>query len=139
MTSGLYTEVQPGSYVLMDADYNANQADPRAPVLQQPLTVLCTVISAFDSHVVLDAGLKSMSAESGLPVAIEPGWRVTGISDEHVTMAPSPGARLLAVGDRCRLIPGHCDPTVNLHDWIVVTRGDTVDAVWPVDARGAMF
>jgi len=136
----VYTEVQPGSYVLMDADYHANAADPLAPAFGQALTVLATVISVHTTHVVLDAGLKALSAECGLPQSTEAGWKTCGISDEHVVMRPDgEGGRSLSLGDRFRLMPSHCDPTVNLHDWIVVMRDDTVDAVWPVDARGAMF
>ena len=139
LASKVYTEVQPGSYVLMDADYSANRRDLRDPTLRQALYVLCTVISVRAGHAVLDAGLKSMSAESGLPQSAEPGWSVISMSDEHVVIEPDGSGRALAVGDKLRLIPSHCDPTVNLHDWVVVMRGETVEAVWPIDARGAMF
>ncbi len=140
LAAGLWTEVQPGSYVLMDADYAANQADPGAPVLRQALEVLCTVITVRARHAVLDAGLKAFSVDSGLPVPPpELGWRVRGLSDEHAVLVPEAVAVPLAVGDRLRMVPGHCDPTVNLHDWIVAHRNGRVEQVWQVDARGALF
>ncbi|MEK9775382.1 MAG: DSD1 family PLP-dependent enzyme, partial [Quisquiliibacterium sp.] len=61
------------------------------------------------------------------------------LSDEHLVLTPEPGAQPLQVGDKIRVVPGHCDPTVNLHDWIVAVRGNQVEQVWPVDARGALF
>lgn len=137
--SGVFTEVQPGSYVLMDADYAANEVDPRAPALGQALSVLATVMSVQAGHVVLDAGLKALSTDSGPPVSMEPGWRVGSLSDEHATLMSSGSGRSLALGDRVRLIPGHCDPTVNLHDWMLAVRKERVEAVWPVAARGAVF
>lgn len=138
LATGAWTEVQPGSYVLMDADYAANEPQPGAPVLRQALEVLCTVITVRPSHAVLDAGLKAFATDSGLPVSCEAGWTVRGLSDEHTVLVPGPDASPLQVGAKLRLIPGHCDPTVNLHDWIVAHRAGRVQAVWPVDARGAM-
>jgi D-serine deaminase-like pyridoxal phosphate-dependent protein len=139
LASGIYNEVQPGSYVLMDADYGANQLDPDAPMLQQALSVLCTVITARSTHAVLDGGLKAFAVDSGLPVPVVPGWKARGLSDEHAVIVPSEGARVLQVGEKIHLTPGHCDPTVNLHDWIVAVRGGRVEALWSVDARGALF
>jgi D-serine deaminase-like pyridoxal phosphate-dependent protein len=138
--TGVYTEVQPGSYVLMDADYFANQPDPQAPALRQALTVHCQVISERPGQVVLDAGLKAFSVDSGLPVPLAEGWRAVSISDEHLVLRPSgEGARAtLALGDTLQVVPGHCDPTVNLHDHLVAHRAGRVEAVWPVDARGAL-
>ncbi|MEM6679083.1 MAG: DSD1 family PLP-dependent enzyme [Pseudomonadota bacterium] len=137
--SGLWTEIQPGSYVFMDADYAAN--DTEAPY-EHALFVLAGIMSRRPGHGVVDAGLKALSGESGLPLlAGVPGGRLTGLSDEHATLAlPDPGPLL---GDAVRIIPAHCDPTVNLHDWIVAFRerpeGAVVEAVWPVDARGRVF
>jgi len=130
LTSGVYTELQCGSYALMDADYGRNETDRP---FRNALFVLATVIShPVLSRAVCDAGLKSLTAESGLPVI----YGVTGVTyvkatDEHGTLELSPEAKI-EVGDKIRLIPGHCDPTVNLHDWLVACRGDKVDAVWPV-------
>lgn len=137
--SGLYTEVQPGSYVLMDVDYASNDADPELPPLRHALFALCTVISVAPGHAVLDGGLKAFAVDQGLPRMVLPGWRVKGLSDEHAVIVPEPGTKPLAVGDKVRLIPGHCDPTVNLHDWLVAFRGESVSDVWPVSARGALF
>lgn len=137
--SGLYTEVQPGSYVLMDLDYAANQGEAADPPLRHALTVLCTVISVAPDHAVLDGGLKAFSVDQGLPRMLTAGWSVKGLSDEHAVIVPDAGTPALSVGDKVQLIPGHCDPTVNLHDWIVATRAGEVREVWPVEARGALF
>ena len=140
VASGVFTEVQPGSYALMDLDYRVNEADPSVPAMRQAVGVLVAVMSVRDSHAVLDGGLKSLSVDSGLPAMRLPGWRVRGVSDEHTVIEPLGGARApvpLPLGARCVLDPGHCDPTVNLHDWVVAYRGDRVDAVWPVLPRSA--
>lgn len=137
--SGVYTEVQPGSYVLMDNDYIKNTLDSDTPILNNTLYVLCTVMSMCPTHAVLDGGLKTFAVDSGLPKIITPGWVVKSISDEHTTIVPVPDATPLKVGDKVKLIPGHCDPTVNLHDWIVAIRKDTVEELWPISARGALF
>lgn len=137
--SGVYTEVQPGTYALMDADYACNQLDPAAPVLQQALFGLCTVISVCASHAVIDGGLKAFATDSGLPRMLQAGWTVKSVSDEHIVIEPGPDAAPVAIGDKLRLIPGHCDPTINLHDWLVAYRSSTVEDLWPVSARGALF
>ena len=133
MISGVYTELQCGSYVFMDADYGRNDT---AYPFRNALFVLASVISAATpSHAVCDAGLKSLTAESGLPVAFDaPGITYIKATDEHGTLQVSPQASVKP-GDKLKLIPGHCDPTVNLHDWLVACRGDKVEALWPV-ARG---
>ena len=150
VASGVYTEVQPGSYALMDLDYRANEADTSAPAMRQAIGVLVAVMSVRGSRAVLDGGLKSLSVDSGLPAMRLPGWRVRGVSDEHTVIEPlgaglpegaagSPpaGVAALGLGERCVLDPGHCDPTVNLNDWVVAHRGDRVEAVWPVLPRSA--
>ncbi|MSP67417.1 MAG: DSD1 family PLP-dependent enzyme [Alphaproteobacteria bacterium] len=140
--SGVYTEIQPGSYALFDRDYSDNEpvTEPGVPQFQNALFVLATVMSATrPEHAVCDAGLKSMSFESGMPrVRGRPGIQYRGPSDEHGVLALLDGAKV-AVGDRLHLIPGHVDPTVNLHDWIVATRSGRVEEVWPVVARGMVF
>ena len=60
-------------------------------------------------------------------------------SDEHGVIAVPAGIPNLRVGDKLRLVPGHCDPTVNLYDWLVGVRGERVECVWPVSARGALL
>jgi D-serine deaminase-like pyridoxal phosphate-dependent protein len=64
---------------------------------------------------------------------------MTNVSDEHAVLHRTGDGRALALGDKALIIPSHCDPTVNLHDWIVAVRRGTVEAAWPVDARGAVF
>ncbi|RTL49655.1 MAG: DSD1 family PLP-dependent enzyme [Bradyrhizobiaceae bacterium] len=133
LASGIYTELQCGSYALMDADYMRNET---ASPFVNALFILTTVIShAAPTRAVCDAGLKSMSLESGLPLVFgRDGVTYVKATDEHgqIEIAP-PGT--IAIGDRLRLVPGHCDPTVNLHDWIVAARSGKVEAVWRV-ARG---
>jgi D-serine deaminase-like pyridoxal phosphate-dependent protein len=137
LASGVYSEIQPGSYIFMDADYDRN-AWGEQPHFVQSLFVLTTVMSnAGAGRVVVDAGLKASSVDSGLPL-IDGGGPLTYVnpSDEHGVVLVPPGAVAPRLGDRLRLIPGHCDPTVNLYDWLVAVRADRVEAVWPVSARG---
>jgi D-serine deaminase-like pyridoxal phosphate-dependent protein len=140
VASGVYTEIQPGSYALMDLDYHANQADPAVPAMRQAIGVLMSVMSTHRTHAVLDGGLKAVSVDSGAPAPRLPGWRVRNVSDEHTVIEPVDApvaAPLPALGERCMLDPGHCDPTMNLHDHVVACRGDRVEAVWPVLPRSA--
>ena len=129
--SGAYDEVQAGSYAFMDADYG--RVEGLEP-WENALFVLASVVSTGPGRAVLDAGLKSMSGESGPPRPAGRDLAVTALSDEHTQLA-DPGGTLRA-GDRLRLIPGHCDPTVNLHDHYVCLRDGLVEALWPVTARG---
>jgi len=129
--TGFWTEIQPGSYVLMDADYALND---EPPPFAQALHVLGRVISSHPDRVVLDAGHKAVSVDSGPPVAPD-GLEPIGLSDEHAILAVAGGAPP-ALGAPIRLVPGHCDPTVNLHDWIVGVRGGVVADVFAVEARG---
>jgi D-serine deaminase-like pyridoxal phosphate-dependent protein len=137
--SGVYNEVQPGSYVFMDTDYARNERDPRAPRFDHSLFVLTTVMSARGDRATLDAGLKACSTDSGLPAAAFDGWKVSNISDEHTVLHRIGPVPSLALGEKVLLIPSHCDPTVNLHDSLVAVRRGVVEAVWAVDARGAVF
>jgi D-serine deaminase-like pyridoxal phosphate-dependent protein len=138
-TSGVYHELQAGSYIFMDADYAKNDwTESGIPRFEHSLFVWATVMSKPSAaHAVVDAGLKASSVDSGMPRV----WEVEGAeylkaSDEHGVLKLAPGARV-ALGDKLRLIPGHCDPTVNLYDDLVCVRGGKVEAVWPVAARGA--
>jgi 3-hydroxy-D-aspartate aldolase len=137
--SGLYTELQPGSYVFMDADYGRNTIAGGDAVFAQSLYVWTTVMSHPTSdRAVVDAGLKAFAVDSGLPVIARcDGVAVVKASDEHAVLAIDSRSAGVHLGDKLRLIPGHCDPTVNLHDWIVGVRDGTVECVWPVSARGA--
>jgi len=138
--SGLYNELQAGSYVFMDADYVKNRkADGELlDTFEHSLFVLATVLSVpTDSRAVVDAGLKSHSVDSGLPTLHDAeDIRYAGASDEHGTLDLSESNRRYRVGEVVKLIPGHCDPTVNLHDWYVCIRNDRVESLWPVAARG---
>ncbi len=140
--SGVYTEIQPGSYVFMDADYGRNIGPDGQPerVFEQSLFILATVMSrARPGRAVVDVGLKAHSVDSGMPVVADvPGARYTRPSDEHGVIEFD-GPATVPLGQKIRLIPGHCDPTVNLYDWFVCYRGEHVEALWPITARGAFY
>lgn len=133
--SGVYNEMQAGSYIFMDADYARN--NPR-PEFEQSLFVLSTVMSAArDGVAVVDCGHKGIAIDSGLPLAHgREDIDFVGASDEHGTLALR--GTSLKVGEVLRLVPGHCDPTVDRYDWYVGMRGQRVDCVFPVAARGMM-
>lgn len=143
LASGVYTEIQPGSYIFMDADYGSN-AYTGTLRFAHGLFIATTVMSvAARDRVVVDAGLKSMAVDSGLPwVWDDDGARSTALqyvaaNDEHGIVKPIGTAHALpALGARMMLVPGHCDPTLNLYDEIVCMRAGVVEAVWPVSARG---
>src|SRR6266446_2048890 len=139
--SRVFNEIQPGSYVFMDADYNRSLWEEGWPRFEQSLFVLATVMSArFPGHAVLDAGLKASSVDSGLPQVHErPGVEYVKASDEHGVLKIAAGARAPVLGEKLLLVPGHCDPTVNLYDWLVCSRKGRVEALWPVTARGAVW
>jgi 3-hydroxy-D-aspartate aldolase len=145
--SGVYNELQAGSYIFMDADYARNRKPDGTPfdTFEHALFVLTTVMSRpNDERAVVDAGHKSAAVDSGPPAPFNlPGVVYTRPSDEHGVLR-SEGGRLPQRGDKLLLVPGHCDPTVNLHDWYVCMRGlhgadPRVEAVWPISARGAVF
>jgi len=138
--SGVYTELQPGSYVFMDADYQRNALAPDQHHFEQSLFVLAAVMSVpVRERAVVDAGLKALAVDSGLPLVYGArGLTYVKASDEHGVLKVAPDAQPPRRGDRLWLIPGHCDPTVNLYDWIVGMRGTRVECVWPVAARGAL-
>jgi D-serine deaminase-like pyridoxal phosphate-dependent protein len=137
--SGLYTEIQAGSYVLMDADYQRNTLADDEATLENALTVLCTVISERPGQIVVDGGLKAFAVDSGLPIALNSDLLVKGISDEHTVIEVRNRALQPLIGRKIELIPGHCDPTVNLHrEFVVHEHGDVV-ARWPIAAQGALF
>jgi 3-hydroxy-D-aspartate aldolase len=136
--SGVYNELQCGSYVFMDADYERVRTEDggRPGGFENALFVLTSVMSRpARGRAVCDAGLKSLSTDSGLPRVFDrEGVAYVGVSDEHGSLS-DPGDTL-RVNDRIRLVPGHCDPTCNLHDWYVCVRNGRVEALWPVTARG---
>jgi len=138
--SHVFTELQPGSYIFMDADYGRNALARDQHAFEQSLYVLSTVMSVpTPSRAVVDAGLKALAVDSGPPlVHVSRGLEYTKASDEHGVLDVDTTRASPAIGDRVWLIPGHCDPTVNLYDWIVGMRGERVECLWPVAARGAV-
>lgn len=139
--SGVYTELQAGSYLFMDVDYAVikDESGHDYSEFEHSLFVLSTIMSvAGDSWVVADAGLKSYSGEKGPPrVHNGPGLSVVSMSDEHGKIAVSQGSHKPILGEKILLIPGHCDPTINLHNWYVGVRNGRVEEIWEIDARGA--
>lgn len=138
--SGVFNEVQAGSYAFMDRDYADNRYGTGDVVFEHALFVRTTVMSRpAATRAVVDAGLKASSVDSGMPrVWRRDDLRYLKASDEHgVIEAPSSSA--IALGDALMLVPGHCDPTFNLYDELVCIRGDKVEAVWPISARGALL
>jgi 3-hydroxy-D-aspartate aldolase len=122
--SGVYTELQCGSYIFMDADYGRNLDRDGAPTkaFESSLFVWATVMSRpTEDRAIVDAGLKALA------------------SDEHGRLGISGATNRLQIGDKIRLVPGHCDPTVNLYDWYVGIRGNRVEQLWPITARGAVY
>ncbi len=120
------TEIQAGSYVLMDTAYGHLDLPFR-----QALAIVATVISVSDGWAVADCGLKALGMDHGDPTVI--GHTVWYCSDEHVTFGPG---QPVAVGDRVRIWPAHIDPTVAYHERMHLARGDEVVDTWAVDLRG---
>jgi len=138
--SGVWHELQPGSYVFMDADYGRNARDGGEIAFEQSLFVIAAVMSVPTAgRAVCDAGLKAFAFDSGPPaVHARAGLAYAKASDEHGVLDVGAGAVPVTLGERLWLVPGHCDPTVNLYDWIVGVRDGRVEAVWPIEARGAL-
>ncbi|MFZ8959373.1 MAG: DSD1 family PLP-dependent enzyme, partial [Paracoccaceae bacterium] len=142
-TSGVYNELQCGSYAFMDADYgrildeNGNRIDRGE--WENALFILTSVMShAKADKAIVDAGLKAQSVDSGLPVIYgRDDVEYVKCSDEHGVVADPKG--VLAINEKLRLVPGHCDPTCNVHDWYVGVRGGKVEVVWPISARGKAY
>ncbi|SUA92508.1 DSD1 family PLP-dependent enzyme [Pandoraea pulmonicola] len=140
--SGVYTEIQPGSYVFLDGHYGSLEwrDDWR---FRHGLFLASTIMSTARAGIVVcDAGLKSVATDSGLPrfwssqQAGKPHYRTA--SDEHgVLELASPDEDGDAwLGEPILLVPGHCDPTVNLYDRYVAVRHGRVEGLWPIEARG---
>jgi len=142
-TSGVYNELQCGSYAFMDADYG-RVLDSQGNRLDQAewenaLFILTSVMSHARADVAIcDAGLKAQSVDSGLPVVFgRDDVRYVKCSDEHGVIEDPAG--VLRINEKLRLVPGHCDPTCNVHDWYVGLRGRKVETLWPVSARGKAY
>lgn len=145
--SGVYGELQASSFMFMDADYAANERDPAQPQFEHALFVKTQVISTHADRAICDAGHKSHAIDSGLPrvlaVSADTELEYFNGGDEHGVLRPArAGTRVPALGRALWLIPGHCDPTVNLHDFMIGVTGGlrrgTVERIIRVDARGAL-
>ena len=141
--SGVYNELQCGSYAFMDADYGRILDKDGKRIdrgeWENAFFILTSVMShAKRDKAIVDAGLKAQSVDSGLPVVFgRDDVTYVKCSDEHGVVDDPKG--VLKVGDKLRLVPGHCDPTANVHDWYVGVRGGKVETVWPVSARGKAY
>ena len=145
VAADLWGELQAGSYLFMDRDYADNAAAPGAPRFEPALFVKSQVMSRGSAHAVIDAGHKSHAVDSGPPAVWQRELDAASCSDEHTVLRPRPGAggaALPQLGETVWLVPGHCDPTVNLHDRYVAVRGGLiagyVEAVWAIEARGCV-
>ncbi len=138
--SGVYNELQCGSYAFMDADYGRILDKDGKRIDQTEFENALFILTSIMSHAkaekaICDAGLKSQSVDSGLPVIFgRTDVKYVKCSDEHGVIEDLQG--VLKVNDKLRLVPGHCDPTCNVHDWYVGVRNGKVEALWPVTARG---
>ena len=137
-TSGVYNEMQCGSYIFMDADYQRVKDEQGGDIseFENSLFIWTSVMSkARADKAICDAGLKAQSVDSGLPV-------IFGRSDiEYIKCADEHGVitdpeNSLKLNDKLKLVPGHCDPTCNVYDWYVGVRNGKVECLWPVSARG---
>jgi D-serine deaminase-like pyridoxal phosphate-dependent protein len=146
VTSDVYGELQAGSYLFMDVEYADIEPAELAPRFEHALFVKSQVMSRGASHVVLDAGLKAYAIDAGLPRVWRRDLEMYNFGDEHGILKASgsgSAADLPQLGETVWLVPGHCDPTVNLYDAYVAVRGGlergVVEALWPVDTRGCLI
>lgn len=133
------TEIQPGSYIFMDAHYRSigGEGSETFSDFGTALSVLTTVISRARGRAITDGGNKALSTDEAMPAPKD----LTGISyrpggDEHGIIVLKNPNRALEVGEKVEFVPGHCDTTVNLHNVFFAVRKGIVEAVWPVEARG---
>lgn len=141
-SSGIYNELQCGSYAFMDADYQTihDKNNKRISEFGNALFILTSVMSHAKADIaVCDAGLKAQSVDSGLPYIFgrSDNTEYVKCSDEHGVIADPDG--VLKINEKLKLVPGHCDPTCNVHDWYVGVRNGKVEALWPVSARGRAY
>ena len=134
------TEIQPGSYIFMDSGYIkiGGRDNSQTFEFSSALSVLTTVISrAVSGRAILDAGGKALSTDESAPEPLDltgATYRVAG--DEYGALTLDKPSRELEVGDQVRIMPGHCDTTVNLHNVFFAVRNGTVEHVWPIEGRG---
>jgi D-serine deaminase-like pyridoxal phosphate-dependent protein len=145
--SGVYGELQAGTFLFMDADYARNEREPAQPAFEHALYVKTQVISRQGERAVCDAGHTSHAIDAGVPwVAHLPegqGLAYHSAGDEHgILTAETDETPLPTIGSMLWLVPSHCDPTVNLHDTLIGVRGGlvrgVVERIIAVDARGAL-
>lgn len=128
------TEVQPGSFLFMDTDYRNAVGTGK---FSNSLTILSTVLSVQGPKIVtIDAGLKSLTTDSGLAEAKEEGYVYGVLGDEHGSLSWEDDGKALRIGDRVEMLPSHIDPTINLHDVYYAHRKGVIEEIWKVDARG---
>tara|TARA_B100000575_G_scaffold198756_1_gene160803 strand:- start:350 stop:733 length:384 start_codon:yes stop_codon:yes gene_type:complete len=124
----------------MDADYGRILDRNGERIDQSEWENALFILTSIMSHVrndkaICDAGLKVQSLDSGLPVVFgQKGVKYVKCTDEHGEIEDPECT--LRVGDKLKLVPGHCDPTCNLHDWYVGVRNGKVETLWPITARG---
>lgn len=141
--SGVYNELQCGSYAFMDADYGRILDKDGQRIDQGEWENALFILTSVMSHTkadkaIVDAGLKAQSVDSGLPTVFgRDDVEYLKCSDEHGVVA-DPGG-VLQINEKLRLVPGHCDPTCNVHDWYVGVRNGKVETLWPVSARGKAY
>jgi D-serine deaminase-like pyridoxal phosphate-dependent protein len=140
---GVYTELPCGPYIFMDADYGRNLDRDGGPTtaFEPSLYVWATVMSRqTEDRAIVDAGLKAAAFDSSLPLVCDEPAAIYGARLRRAgRLAGSGATNRLGFGDKIRLIPGHCDPTLNLYDWYVCGPGNRVEQVWPITARGAVY
>jgi len=139
--SGVYNELQCGSYIFMDADYQRVK-DAQGGFISEfenSLFIYTSIMSHTKAdRAICDAGLKAQSVDSGLPVIYgRDNVECIECADEHGVISDPDG--VLKLNDKLKLIPGHCDPTCNVYDWYVGIRNGKVECLWPVTARGMAF
>ena len=136
-----FTDVQCGSYVFMDAQYltiGSSSGDETYSDFEPSLTVLATILNAnFEGRATADAGAKALTINEPDPIVLgEKGISYRARSDEFGIIRYDNPGRIYKVGDRLELIIPHCDPVVNLYDHLYGIRGERVEVVWPISARG---
>lgn len=123
------TEVQPGSFVLMDCAYHTLR-----PEFGCALSILATILSRRDGWYVLDAGSKAISQDFGTPIVKDcPQDTIVRLAEEHAKVESS---RPVRVGERRQVIPAHCCATMNLHRSCVGVRNGRIEVLWPIEASG---
>jgi D-serine deaminase-like pyridoxal phosphate-dependent protein len=134
---GVLNELQPGSYVFMDREYRDALGDDPEGRFEQSLTLVTTVISAnHDGYVTVDAGLKSMATDAGVPLVVGHEASTYQFFGDEQGMVTYPAGHALRRGERLELVPPHCDPTVDRYDVLWLVHDDVVLDVLDVTARG---